>query len=84
MKKCVRSGNPVAVRAIEGSFALVARDGKTVRLARSMDRPMRYFLAKRDDGPALVMAHRIEEIHRWLQATGLTTMLAGALVCSMV
>nr|WP_304187308.1 hypothetical protein [Rhodothermus marinus] len=66
----VRSGDPKAVRAIEGSFALVARDGKTVRLARSMDRPMRYFLAKREDGPALVVAHRIEEIHRWLQSVG--------------
>src|SRR5690554_6363190 len=66
----VRSGDPKAVRAIEGSFALVARDGKTVRLARSMDRPMRYFLAKREDGPALVVAHRIEEIHRRLQSVG--------------
>jgi asparagine synthase (glutamine-hydrolysing) len=38
---------PVAgVREIEGSFALVAKDGKVVRMARSLDRPLRYFLAK--------------------------------------
>ena len=29
-------------------------DGITVRMARSMDRPMRYFLAKRHEGPALL------------------------------
>jgi hypothetical protein len=31
-----------SIREIEGSFALVARQGKTVRMARSMDRPVRY------------------------------------------
>ena len=40
----VLSGSAEAVREIEGSFALVARSGKMVRLARSLDRPMRYFL----------------------------------------
>ena len=39
-----------AMRQIAGSFALVARSGKTVRMARSLDRPMRYFLAKRTEG----------------------------------
>ena len=34
---------PEAVRGIEGSFALLARSGKTVKMARSLDRPMRYF-----------------------------------------
>jgi asparagine synthase (glutamine-hydrolysing) len=67
----VLSGQPSAVREIDGSFALLARDGKTVRLARSMDRPMRYFLAKKKDGPALVVADRIDTIHRWLQSEGL-------------
>src|SRR3989442_9532082 len=59
-------GPAQAVRAIEGSFALVARAGKTVKLARSLDRPMRYFLAKRHEGPALVVAHRIDTIYDWL------------------
>ena len=38
--------------------------GSTVRLARSMDRPMRYFLAKRQEGPALYVADRIDTLHR--------------------
>ena len=67
----VLNGTPEAVRAIEGSFALVARSGKTVRLARSLDRPLRYFLAKRAAGPALIVADRIDTIHHWLQREGL-------------
>ncbi len=50
------NGSSQSVRQIEGSFALVAREGKRVRLARSMDRPLRYFLAKRAEGPALIVA----------------------------
>lgn len=65
------SGKPEAVREIEGSFALVARAGKTVRLARSLDRPLRYFLAKQSAGPVLVVADRIDAIHDWLKAEGL-------------
>ena len=56
---------------IQGSFALLARAGKTVRMARSLDRPMRYFLAKRQEGPALVVAHRIDTIFDWLKSEGL-------------
>jgi len=67
----VRGGDAEAVRAIQGSFALVANEGKTVRMARSMDRPMRYFLAKQKAGPALVVADRIDAIHNWLQREGL-------------
>jgi asparagine synthase (glutamine-hydrolysing) len=70
-RRCVRSGDPAAVRGIEGSFALVAIDGITVRLARSMDRPMRYFLAKRHEGPALFVADRIDTLHRALIEAGL-------------
>ena len=70
-RRSVLSGRPEAVREIDGSFALLARDGKTVRLARSMDRPMRYFLAKRAEGPALIVADRIDAIFHQLQAEGL-------------
>jgi asparagine synthase (glutamine-hydrolysing) len=66
----VLTGDAQAVRDIEGSFALVARDGKTVRMARSLDRPMRYFLAKREEGPALIVADRIDALHGWLKAEG--------------
>jgi asparagine synthase (glutamine-hydrolysing) len=63
--------NPEAARQIQGSFALIAREGKTVTMARSLDRPMRYFLAKREAGPVLVVAHRIDTIREWLQSEGL-------------
>lgn len=66
----VLMGKAEALRSIQGSFALVAQQGKTVRLARSMDRPMRYFLAKRHEGPALVVADRIDAIHGWLTGQG--------------
>jgi asparagine synthase (glutamine-hydrolysing) len=67
----IRSGRPEAVRAIEGSFALIAREGKTVRMARSLDRPMRYFLAKRHEGPALFVADRMDTIRDALAREGL-------------
>ena len=66
----VGSTQPEAVRDIEGSFALVARAGKRVRLARSLDRPMRYFLAKREEGPALIVADRVDAIQAWLKQEG--------------
>jgi asparagine synthase (glutamine-hydrolysing) len=65
------SGDPAAVRSIDGSFALVAAEGVTVRLARSMDRPMRYFLAKRQQGPALYVADRIDALKSALARDGL-------------
>lgn len=67
----VLANDAEGVRAIEGSFALLARDGKTVRMARSLDRPMRYFLAKREAGPALIVADRIDAIHEQLKREGL-------------
>jgi asparagine synthase (glutamine-hydrolysing) len=70
-RRRVLNGDPDAVRAIDGSFALVASEGITVRMARSMDRPMRYFLAKRHEGPALYVADRIDTLHRALAADGL-------------
>ena len=60
------------VLAIDGSFALVAQDGERVLLARSLDRPMRYFLAKAVDGPVLIVAERIDEIAAELGRRGWT------------
>lgn len=54
--------DPGAVLDIAGSFALVAQDGQRVFLARSLDRPLRYFLAKAAEGPVLIVAERIDEI----------------------
>jgi len=61
---CARllASDPTGVLDIDGSFALVAQDGERVLLARSLDRPLRYFLAKAVEGPALIVAERIDEI----------------------
>jgi hypothetical protein len=64
------SEDPRDVLEIQGSFALVARDGQRVCLARSLDRPLRYFLAKEKDGPMLVVADRIDSIRDALEAEG--------------
>src|SRR5205085_8562078 len=45
--------------------------GHLVRMARSIGRPLRYFVAKRAEGPALVAAERIDAIHDWLRKEGL-------------
>jgi asparagine synthase (glutamine-hydrolysing) len=64
--------DPGAMLAIDGSFALIAQEGERVVLARSLDRPLRYFLAKSADGPMLIVGERIDEIaaelerHGWL------------------
>lgn len=67
----VRSGDPEHVREIGGHFALLSKSGTIVRMARSLGRPMRYFLAKRSEGPCLVVAERIDEIHDFLKSEGL-------------
>src|SRR5713101_797391 len=69
----VLKGTAEAVREIDGSFALLAREGKLVRMARSLDRPMRYFLAKRHEGPAFIVADRIDTLHNQLKAQALAS-----------
>jgi asparagine synthase (glutamine-hydrolysing) len=70
-RRCLLESDPAQTGHISGSFALVAQDGKTVRMARSLDRPMRYFLAKQQAGPLLIVASRIDTIHDWLRNEGL-------------
>jgi asparagine synthase (glutamine-hydrolysing) len=67
----VRSGNADAVRTIDGQFSLVSVEGKTIRMARSIGRPIRYFIAKRPAGPELVIAERIDVIFNYLKKEGL-------------
>ncbi len=69
-REYVRRGDTDAVRGLDGSFALVAQDGQRVMLARSLDRPLRYFLAKAAAGPVLIVAERIDEIRRELARHG--------------
>jgi asparagine synthase (glutamine-hydrolysing) len=67
----VGSGDASRVREISGQFALFHKRGTCVRLARSLGRPLRYFLAKLVDGPCLIVAERIDEIADWLVSAGL-------------
>lgn len=67
----VRNGDAQAVRQIDGQFALVTVEGKTIRLARSIGRPLRFFVAKLKDGPCLVLAERIDTIYNYLKQEGL-------------
>lgn len=66
----VESGDAARVREIDGQFAVWAKRGNIVRMARSIGRPMRYFLAKRAEGPALIIAERMDEIAAWLETEG--------------
>ena len=67
----VASGDPAQVRGIDGQFALIHKAGKIVRMARSIGRPLRYFIAKQHAGPVLVIAERIDVIRDWLKQEGL-------------
>ena len=67
----LKSGDADAVRTIDGQFSLVSVDGKTIRMARSIGRPLRYFIAKRPEGPNLIVAERIDKIFEYLKNEGL-------------
>ena len=56
-----------ALAATDDHFAATARDGRTVRLARTIGSPLRYFVAKMYHGPFLVVSERIDRIFDWCQ-----------------
>ena len=66
----VASGDAERVHEIDGQFAIIQKQGNVVRLARSIGRPMRYFLAKQAEGPLLIVAERMEEIRQQLEREG--------------
>ena len=66
--QAVRRGDAAALAAIDGHFAALARDGKTVRLARTIGIPLRYFVAKMYHGPFLVVADRMDRLFAWCQS----------------
>lgn len=70
-RAAVAAGDAAAVGKIDGHFALVGCEGKAVRMARTIGRLMRYFIAKRADGPTLVISDRIDAIREWLDSEGL-------------
>lgn len=67
----VQSGDLEAVRKIDGQFSLISVDGRTIRMARSIGRPLRYFIAKQAVGPQLIVAERIDVIFDHLKKEGL-------------
>jgi len=67
----VLSGDADLVAQINGQFAICMAQGKTVRMARSIGRPMRYFLAKKAEGPCLIVAEQIHQIREKLCELGL-------------
>lgn len=67
----LKSGDAEAVRKIDGQFSLISVENKTIRMARSIGRPLRYFIAKRAAGPQLVIAERIDTIFEYLKQEGM-------------
>jgi asparagine synthase (glutamine-hydrolysing) len=64
----VRDGDVETLRNTDGHFAAVERDGQTVRLARTIGMPLRYFVAKMFHGPFLVVGDRMDDIFEWCQS----------------
>ena len=67
----VAAGDPEQVGEIDGQFAIVQKQGNIVRMARSIGRPLRYFLAKQVAGPCLVVAERMDQLRQVLVEEGL-------------
>ena len=67
----IAAGDADAVARIDGEFALVGQRGKSIFLARTISRLLRYFIAKWHDGPILIVADRIDAIRGQLAALGL-------------
>jgi asparagine synthase (glutamine-hydrolysing) len=63
VEQAVHRGDAPFLEATDGHFAAVARDGQTVRLARTIGQPLRYFVAKMFHGPFLVTADRIDRLY---------------------
>ena len=64
-------GDVDSLSRTDSHFAAVGRQGQTVRLARTIGVPLRYFVAKMYHGPFLIVAERMEQIHAWLAERGL-------------
>jgi asparagine synthase (glutamine-hydrolysing) len=63
----VQCGDAVALAATDGHFAVMSRQDRTVRLARTLGIPLRYFVAKMYHGPFLVVADRMDRLFAWCQ-----------------
>src|SRR5205809_8129032 len=65
IREAVQQGDVETLAASDGHFAGVAREGQTVRLARTLGLPLRYFVAKMFHGPFLVVADRIDRLYQY-------------------
>jgi asparagine synthase (glutamine-hydrolysing) len=63
----VADGDLARLDRTHGHFAAVGRQDKTVRLARTVGIPLRYFVAKMYHGPFLVVADRMDRMYDWCQ-----------------
>lgn len=65
VRDAIHAGDVDALGAIPGHFAGTSRDGQTVRMARTVGQPLRYFVAKMFHGPFLVVGERMDTIYDW-------------------
>lgn len=63
--EAIRRCDVASLAATDGHFAAIARDGRTVRLARTIGIPLRYFVAKMYHGPFLVVSDRMDRLFDW-------------------
>ncbi|HEX5324951.1 MAG TPA: asparagine synthase-related protein [Capsulimonadaceae bacterium] len=68
LQEVVADADVAALSGTEGHFAATARDGQTVRLARTIGFPLRYFVAKMFHGPFLIVSDRIDSLFNWCMA----------------
>jgi len=61
----VRTRDITALSQTDGHFAAVGREGKTVRMARTLGIPLRYLVAKLYHGPFLVVGQRMDQLFAW-------------------
>ena len=61
-------GDVATLRATEGHFAGTWRSGQTIRMARTIGVPLRYFVAKMFHGPFLVVSDRMDTLYGWCQS----------------
>jgi asparagine synthase (glutamine-hydrolysing) len=65
LAQAVATADLDALAQTGGHFAAFGRQEHTVRLARTVGLPLRYFVAKMYHGPFLVVAERIDAIFAW-------------------
>jgi asparagine synthase (glutamine-hydrolysing) len=67
IEEAVQLADMQSLAASDGHFAAVGRAGQTVRLARTIAFPLRYFVAKMFHGPFLIVSDRIDSLYAWCQ-----------------